>query len=74
MELQTSKFHPLCFELSVAFESTLPSSKPPVYSTDFAFPDLVHNRPNESVIRVYFPAEISQENNLKKWEFWQLSK
>lgn len=66
MEIQTNKFHKLCYEISVAFETVLPSTKPPVYSADFAFPDLIHQNSSETVVRVYCPSEISEDASGKK--------
>lgn len=54
-----NKFHRLCYELGLAFESTFSASHEIKYSDTFAFPDLVYKNPNETVIRVHCPAWVS---------------
>jgi hypothetical protein len=55
-KISGNKFHRICFEISVAFETTFPDDVEANYSADFAFPDLIHKNPDETVIRVHSPA------------------
>ncbi len=60
--ISTNKFQEVVHEVGIAFEATLPASKPLSYSAEFAFLRLVHSKPNETVVRVNFPAIL--EGNL----------